>query len=113
MFPRLVDLTEIHLEFLAKLREKQRASPVIDTLSDILLEQFSGEGASRLKACYGEFCSRHRDAVNMYKYYLQHDRRFGEFVKHCQVTEVHINFLMTYSVVACVQFCHTYLMILN
>lgn len=85
MFPRLADLTEIHLEFLAKLREKQRTSPVIDTLSDILLEQFSGEGASRLKACYGEFCSRHRDAVNMYKYYLQHDRRFGEFVKHCQV----------------------------
>ncbi|KAE8742151.1 hypothetical protein FOCC_FOCC012291 [Frankliniella occidentalis] len=84
MFPRLADLTEIHLEFLAKLREKQRASPVIDTLSDILLEQFSGEGAARLKACYGEFCSRHRDAVNMYKYYLQHDRRFGEFVKHCQ-----------------------------
>ncbi|XP_034247169.1 rho guanine nucleotide exchange factor 18-like isoform X2 [Thrips palmi] len=84
MFPRLADLTEIHLEFLAKLREKQRASPVIDTLSDILLEQFSGDGASRLKACYGEFCSRHRDAVNMYKYYLQHDRRFGEFVKHCQ-----------------------------
>ncbi|KAJ1530366.1 hypothetical protein ONE63_005276 [Megalurothrips usitatus] len=84
MFPRLADLTEIHLEFLAKLREKQRASPVIDTLSDILLEQFSGEGAARLKACYGEFCSKHRDAVNMYKFYLQHDRRFGEFVKHCQ-----------------------------
>lgn len=32
----------------------------------------------------GEFCSRHRDAVEIYKYYLQNDQRFGEFVRHCQ-----------------------------
>lgn len=32
----------------------------------------------------GEFCSRHRDAVEIYKYYVQQDTRFGEFVKHCQ-----------------------------
>lgn len=45
----------------------------------------SGQGAARLKAAYGEFCSRHRDAVDIYKDYLQHDRRFAEFIKHCQV----------------------------
>lgn len=32
----------------------------------------------------GEFCSRHRDAVEIYKYYLQNDDRFGRFVRHCQ-----------------------------
>lgn len=37
-----------------------------------------------LKSAYGEFCSRHRDAVDIYKYYLQHDARFGQFVRHCQ-----------------------------
>ncbi|XP_046403403.1 A-kinase anchor protein 13 isoform X4 [Ischnura elegans] len=85
MFPRLLDLTEIHLGFLEMLRKRQRTGgPVIESIGDILLEQFSGEGASRLKSAYGEFCSRHRDAVDIYKYYLQHDRRFGEFVRHCQ-----------------------------
>jgi hypothetical protein len=57
---------------------------VIDSIADILLDQFSGQEAEKLKAAYGEFCSRHRDAVDLYKDYLQQDRRFGEFVRHCQ-----------------------------
>ena len=83
MFPRLLDLTEIHLNFLQHLRERQRSALVVDTISDILLEQFSGSGAQKLKSAYGEFCSRHRDAVDIYKNYL-HDQRFSEFVRHCQ-----------------------------
>ncbi|KAG8242498.1 hypothetical protein J6590_063612 [Homalodisca vitripennis] len=85
MFPRLTDLTEIHLRFLQRLRARQRLAPLVDSLGDVLLEQFSGQEAARLKAAYGEFCSRHRDAVDIYKYYLSHDRRFQEFVKHCQL----------------------------
>ncbi|XP_039278315.1 A-kinase anchor protein 13 isoform X2 [Nilaparvata lugens] len=84
MFPRLSDLTDIHLRFLHRLRQRQRQAPVVETIGDVLLEQFSGQGAVRLKAAYGEFCSRHRDAVDIYKDYLHHDRRFGEFIKHCQ-----------------------------
>jgi A-kinase anchor protein 13 len=83
MFPRLMDLTEIHLSFLQQLRQRQRMAPVVDTVSDILLEQFSGSSAQKLKSAYGEFCSRHRDAVDIYKNYL-HDQRFSEFVRHCQ-----------------------------
>lgn len=85
MFPRLADLTNIHLKFLHQLRERQKKNPVIESIGDILLEQFSGLGAQQLKDAYGEFCSRHRDAVDMYKFYLQRDRQFAEFVKHCQV----------------------------
>lgn len=84
MFPRLVDLTQLHLGLLARLRERQRESPIVTTIADILLEQFSSTHAYRLKSAYGEFCSRHRDAVDIYKYYLQHDTRFGQFVRHCQ-----------------------------
>ncbi|XP_018579324.1 rho guanine nucleotide exchange factor 18 isoform X1 [Anoplophora glabripennis] len=84
MFPRLLDLTELHLGLLSRLRQRQRENPVVSSIADILLEQFSDHHASKLKSAYGEFCSRHRDAVEIYKYYLQNDQRFGEFVRHCQ-----------------------------
>ena len=85
MFPRLADLTEIHLGFLHRLRSRQREMPVINSVGDILLEQFSGLAADKLKSVYGEFCSNHREAVDIYKYYMQNDSRFSEFIKHCQV----------------------------
>ncbi|XP_025156350.1 A-kinase anchor protein 13 isoform X3 [Harpegnathos saltator] len=84
MFPRLRDLIEIHLRFLQKLRKRQNANSVVSTIADILVEQFSGENAQRMKSAYGEFCSRHRDAVEAYKYYQRHDSRFARFVRHCQ-----------------------------
>ncbi|XP_030746560.1 rho guanine nucleotide exchange factor 2-like isoform X2 [Sitophilus oryzae] len=84
MFPRLADLTELHLGLLSRLRQRQRENAVVSSIADILLEQFSNIHASKLKSAYGEFCSRHRDAVEIYKFYLQNDARFEEFVKHCQ-----------------------------
>ncbi|XP_012347640.1 A-kinase anchor protein 13 isoform X4 [Apis florea] len=84
MFPRLRDLIDIHLRFLQKLRKRQNTNPVVPTIADILVDQFSGENAQRMKSAYGEFCSRHRDAVEAYKYYLRHDPRFARFVRQCQ-----------------------------
>ena len=85
MFPRLSELTEIHLKFLYDLRKRQREASVVETISDILLEQFSGHAADKLKTVYGEFCSRHRESVDIYKYYLSENAAFSAFVKHCQV----------------------------
>ncbi|CAK9818677.1 A-kinase anchor protein 13 [Anthophora plagiata] len=84
MFPRLRDLIDIHLRFLQKLRKRQNTNPVVPTIADILVDQFFGENAQRMKSAYGEFCSRHRDAVETYKYYLRHDPRFARFVRQCQ-----------------------------
>ncbi|XP_073999272.1 rho guanine nucleotide exchange factor 18 cysts isoform X5 [Rhodnius prolixus] len=84
MFPRLVELTSIHLGFLHELRVRQREAPVIEKVGDILLEQFSGASAVKLKSVYGEFCSNHRNAIDIYKECMQQDGRFAEFVKHCQ-----------------------------
>ncbi|XP_011311004.1 rho guanine nucleotide exchange factor 18 isoform X3 [Fopius arisanus] len=84
MFPRLRDLIDIHLKFLLKLRKRQRANLVVPTISDILVDQFSFETSTRMKSAYGEFCSRHRDAVDSYKYYLRNDPRFSRFVRQCQ-----------------------------
>ncbi|XP_072750985.1 uncharacterized protein Cyst isoform X4 [Anoplolepis gracilipes] len=84
IFPRLRDLIDIHLRFLQKLRKRQNANPVVSTIVDILVEQFSGDNAQRMKSAYGEFCSRHREAVETYKYFLRNDPRFARFVRHCQ-----------------------------
>lgn len=53
MFPRLLDLTELHLGLLSRLRQRQRESPVVTSIADILLEQFSDHHASKLKSAYG------------------------------------------------------------
>ncbi|CAB0009528.1 unnamed protein product [Nesidiocoris tenuis] len=84
MFPRINDLVELHLAFLHKLRTRQKDNPVIDNIGNILLEQFGGPAGAALKSVYGEFCSNHRNAIDIYKYYMQSDTRFAEFVKHCQ-----------------------------
>lgn len=84
MFPRLEDLTQLHLGLLSRLRQRQREAPVINTIADILLDEFSKEKAAKLKSSYGEFCSRHRSAVEIYKELHHSDPRFAEFVRHCQ-----------------------------
>lgn len=53
MFPRLEDLTELHLGLLSRLRQRQREAPIVSSIADILLEQFSDQHAVRLKSAYG------------------------------------------------------------
>ncbi|XP_022175854.1 rho guanine nucleotide exchange factor 18 isoform X2 [Myzus persicae] len=88
MFPRLAELTEIHIEFLKRLKAKQRSAAennngIVDSIADLLLDQFSNINAQRLMSAYGEFCSRHRDALEVYKV-LEKDPAFFNFIKHCQ-----------------------------
>lgn len=69
MFPRLADLTCLHLELLSRLRERQREAPVVSTIADILLEQFSGGHAVNLKSAYG---------ILLFIYRRKRDRRTGQ-----------------------------------
>lgn len=54
MFPRMLELTELHTNFLKKLRQKQHQYYIVDSIADILLEFFSALSAQRLKSAYGE-----------------------------------------------------------
>lgn len=54
MFPRLVDLIEMHLGLLSKLRQRQKEAPIVTSIADILLEQFSSNHATKLKSAYGK-----------------------------------------------------------
>lgn len=47
----------------------------------LFFPQFSDENAERMKEVYGEFCSHHMDAVNVFKELLQQNKKLQNFVK--------------------------------
>ncbi|XP_051978055.1 rho guanine nucleotide exchange factor 18-like isoform X1 [Xyrauchen texanus] len=89
LFPRLDSLLELHNHFLSRLRERRAESLhassernyAIHKLSDILISQFSGELGDRMKESYGDFCSRHTEAVNYYKEQLQSNKKFQNLMR--------------------------------
>ncbi|KAI9576523.1 rho guanine nucleotide exchange factor 18 isoform X1 [Glossina fuscipes] len=81
MFPRLTELTELHTDFLKKLRLKQREQHVVDSIANILLDFFSLEKI-RLRLAYGEFCANYRTALELYKS-CETNQDFLAWYRHC------------------------------
>lgn len=46
-----------------------------------LFSQFSDENAEKMKQVYGEFCSHHTEAVNVFKELQQQNKKLQNFVK--------------------------------
>ncbi|XP_049430347.1 A-kinase anchor protein 13 isoform X3 [Epinephelus fuscoguttatus] len=97
IFPVLDSLFDTHSHFLTLLLERKRASTVkgqnnnsfyICSIGDILLNQFSGCSADRMKKIYGKFCSRHNEAVNLYKDLHAKDKRFQAFIKRTMSSSI-------------------------
>uniref|UniRef100_A0A674F7L7 Rho/rac guanine nucleotide exchange factor (GEF) 18b n=1 Tax=Salmo trutta TaxID=8032 RepID=A0A674F7L7_SALTR len=88
LFPRLENLLELHTHFLSHLKERRRDATQpgsdknynIQRLADILITQFSGEIGERMKESYGDFCSRHTEAVSYYKEQL-HNKKFQNLIR--------------------------------
>ncbi|KAG1945949.1 rho guanine nucleotide exchange factor 18-like isoform X1 [Pimephales promelas] len=89
LFPQLDSLLELHSHFLSRLRERRAESVqpgsehnyAIHKLADILISQFSGELGERMKESYGDFCSRHTEAVNYYKEQLHSNKKFQNLMR--------------------------------
>nr|XP_034826159.1 rho guanine nucleotide exchange factor 18 [Maniola hyperantus] len=84
MFPRLDELWALHAALLARLRARQRTAPRVNTIADILAETFAPPAHHRLKAAYGEFCARHRDAVEVFKECCAREPKLSRFIRKCQ-----------------------------
>ncbi|XP_072272361.1 rho guanine nucleotide exchange factor 28 isoform X2 [Pyxicephalus adspersus] len=87
IFPCLDELLESHKSFFYNLRERKQESKegndrnfVINKIGDILVQQFSAENSEKMKRIYGEFCSHHIEAVNLFKE-LQQNKKFQNFIK--------------------------------
>uniref|UniRef100_A0A8C7INZ5 A-kinase anchor protein 13 n=1 Tax=Oncorhynchus kisutch TaxID=8019 RepID=A0A8C7INZ5_ONCKI len=90
VFPMLDELLDLHTDFFTHLLERKRESSIegrddgsflIHKIGDVLVSQFSGPNADRMKKVYGKFCSRHNEAVNFYKELHTKDKRFQAFIK--------------------------------
>ncbi|XP_075620854.1 A-kinase anchor protein 13 isoform X4 [Balearica regulorum gibbericeps] len=89
IFPCLENLLHIHSHFFQRILERKKESLadkseknfVIKRIGDILVNQFSGENAERMKKTYGKFCGHHNEAVNNFKDLYAKDKRFQAFVK--------------------------------
>ncbi|KAM4826369.1 A-kinase anchor protein 13-like isoform 2-T2 [Thomomys bottae] len=89
LFPCLDELISIHSQFLQRILERKKESLVdkseknflIKRIGDVLINQFSGENAERLKKIYGKFCGQHNQSVNYFKDLCTKDKRFQAFVK--------------------------------
>uniref|UniRef100_A0A452T127 A-kinase anchoring protein 13 n=1 Tax=Ursus maritimus TaxID=29073 RepID=A0A452T127_URSMA len=89
LFPCLDELIGIHSQFFQKILERKKESLVdkseknflIKRMGDVLVNQFSGENAERLKKTYGKFCGQHNQSVNYFKDIYTKDKRFQAFVK--------------------------------
>uniref|UniRef100_A0A3Q1EIM5 Rho guanine nucleotide exchange factor 28-like n=1 Tax=Acanthochromis polyacanthus TaxID=80966 RepID=A0A3Q1EIM5_9TELE len=89
IFPCLDPLLLFHRNLFRALQERRQAATEIDNsrnylirqIGDILLQQFSDENAEKMKQVYGEFCSHHIEAVNVFKELKQQNKKFQNFVR--------------------------------
>nr|XP_040050978.1 rho guanine nucleotide exchange factor 28-like isoform X4 [Gasterosteus aculeatus aculeatus] len=89
IFPCLDPLLLFHKNLFGALLERRQAAAHTDTpgdylihqIGDILLQQFSDEYAEEMKQVYGEFCSHHTEAVNVFKELQQQNKKLQNFVK--------------------------------
>ncbi|KAM9743736.1 rho guanine nucleotide exchange factor 28-like isoform 2-T2 [Menidia menidia] len=89
IFPCLDPLLHFHRNLFRALQERRQATAqtdnprnyLIDKIGDILLQQFSDENAEKMKQVYGEFCSHHMEAVNVFKELQQQNKKFQNFVR--------------------------------
>uniref|UniRef100_A0A8C4QHK1 Uncharacterized protein n=1 Tax=Eptatretus burgeri TaxID=7764 RepID=A0A8C4QHK1_EPTBU len=88
LFPCQRELEEAHDAFLKQLYERWRCCVeeygggpnfIMHRIGDILVQQFSETSAKTLIDIYGEFCSRHKEAVDLYKA-LMSRKSFQSFI---------------------------------
>ncbi|XP_064391319.1 A-kinase anchor protein 13-like isoform X4 [Halichondria panicea] len=82
LFPELDNLIDISDGFLKELKSKKNETEdiMIDDLSDVLLEQFTGEKQQQMLHSFGVFCSAHLNATEFFKEQMK-KKSFSRLIK--------------------------------
>ncbi|XP_075889377.1 rho guanine nucleotide exchange factor 28-like isoform X3 [Nelusetta ayraudi] len=89
VFPCLDPLLLFHKNLFGAMQDCKQAATqpenprnyLIQQIGDVLLQQFTDENAEKMKQLYGEFCSHHTEAVNVFKELKQQSKKLQNFVK--------------------------------
>jgi hypothetical protein len=66
LFPKLEELIVISKDFIRRM-ERKKVSNMINDLSDVLIDQFSGATYDQMLEAFSGFCSGHLNAMEIYK----------------------------------------------
>ncbi|KAH9520222.1 A-kinase anchor protein 13, partial [Bulinus truncatus] len=85
LFPKLDELVNLHSNFLKELlrRQMKNEDRSIDEIGDLLINQFGNSTSDKMKGIYGVFCSKHTEAMQLYKEFIKMDKRFQNFARKC------------------------------
>ncbi|XP_072528140.1 uncharacterized protein [Salminus brasiliensis] len=95
IFPSLDDLITLHSTFLTAMETRRRGSStagnhrnykhhknyIIQRIGDVLLQQFGDAVGEQVMDLYGDFCSKHSDALRVYKHLQQNNRKLQMFIR--------------------------------
>ncbi|CAL8134678.1 unnamed protein product [Orchesella dallaii] len=83
LFPDLKELLQVHFSFLKRLRERQlkfrKLGQPVDTLADILNEQFGGSQWQHMVRLYGLLCASHAKSLEIFRA-LMKEPKFASLV---------------------------------
>ncbi|CAG7829572.1 unnamed protein product [Allacma fusca] len=83
LFPGLAELLQVHFTFLQRMRERQLRfrdmGQPLDTLADLINEQFSGEQWQQMVRLYGLLCASHKHSLDLFKS-MQKESKFAALV---------------------------------
>ena len=86
MFPKVEEILELNSSFLHDMKTEQHVDEKhlqVGRIGNIILKHFGGENGQRFRDMYGYFCSHHRQAVALFKYYLKDSTEFQLFNQKC------------------------------
>ncbi|XP_049334972.1 rho guanine nucleotide exchange factor 28 [Astyanax mexicanus] len=95
IFPSLDDLVTLHSNFLAAMETrrwgtrvagnhwnyKNQKNYIVQRIGDVLLQQFGGAVGEQVMELYGDFCSKHSEALRVYKHLQQNNRKLQLFIR--------------------------------
>ncbi|XP_071793867.1 rho guanine nucleotide exchange factor 28-like isoform X2 [Asterias amurensis] len=83
VFPSLEELVKVAVQFNEALQSKQRDGHPVETIGDVLVNQFDKENGKQMMEAYAYLCCRQIEAVALYKELYKTDRKFQAFIKRC------------------------------
>ncbi|KAH7728457.1 Dbl domain containing protein [Aphelenchoides avenae] len=84
LIPDVLDsLLDFHLGLLRKLKERQAESDAVETISDIIVEEFeTGDLKAAAINAYTSFCLSREDSYKVYASFMQKNADFKRFFEH-------------------------------